>query len=240
MHELDSKVGHRALTVVEIEERRLAFHRIIELEKMAVTDLKQRSRIRWAVDGDENTRFFHGYVNNKQCKNRIHGLVIYGEWNTISEDIKKEAFRFYKDKFHEKWPTRPKLLNQKYKENHWRPRSHWMKLNMQYGRVDVIKHLGLTTSTSNGPQAKTVGDLINFVENWGNCQKRRMHLRSICYGTLWLIWKTSCDWVFKQIRISPTKIADNIKYIVFTWIKHRSDKSSLNWGQWCIDSFLCL
>nr|KAJ0192459.1 hypothetical protein LSAT_V11C800437420 [Lactuca sativa] len=58
--------------------------------------------------GDENTRLFHGYVNNKQRKNRIHGL------NINVEDIKKEVFWFYKEKFHEQWPTLPKLLNHKF------------------------------------------------------------------------------------------------------------------------------
>lgn len=41
-------------------------------------DLKQKARIKWIIDEDENTRFFHGYANNKKGKNRIHGLLIDG------------------------------------------------------------------------------------------------------------------------------------------------------------------
>ncbi|KAI3517218.1 hypothetical protein L1887_16430 [Cichorium endivia] len=85
-------------------------------EKMINLDLKQKSRIKWAVDGDENTRFFHGFVNNKRRKSRINGLVINGEWNTKVEDIKQEAYMFFRDKFHEKWPSRPKLINSRFRK----------------------------------------------------------------------------------------------------------------------------
>ncbi|PWA94018.1 RNA-directed DNA polymerase, eukaryota [Artemisia annua] len=36
-----------------------------ELEVDKHSDIKQRSRVRWALDGDENSRFFHGIVGDK-------------------------------------------------------------------------------------------------------------------------------------------------------------------------------
>ncbi|XP_022023986.1 uncharacterized protein LOC110924264 [Helianthus annuus] len=50
------------------------------LERNKTRDLKQRSRIRWAIDGDENTSFFHGVVNRRKASNTIHGLSINGSW----------------------------------------------------------------------------------------------------------------------------------------------------------------
>ncbi|KAI3749677.1 hypothetical protein L2E82_20293 [Cichorium intybus] len=38
-------------------------HDIMEHRKAEVLDLKQKSRIRWTVDGDENSKFFHGHIN---------------------------------------------------------------------------------------------------------------------------------------------------------------------------------
>ena len=67
------------------------------------------------MDGDENTRFFHGFVNNKKIKNRINGLMIRGVWNTNVEEVKQEVLRFYQNKFRERWTSRPKLINPKFK-----------------------------------------------------------------------------------------------------------------------------
>lgn len=98
LHDLDIVAESKSLTESEIVERRLGFQRITELEKLAVLDLKQKARLRWTVDGDENTRFFHGYVNNKKSKNYIHDLIINGSWNTNVAAIKREVFSFYKKK----------------------------------------------------------------------------------------------------------------------------------------------
>lgn len=49
------------------------------------------------------------------------------------------------------------------------------------------------------PQFQTIGDLISFVKNWGRCQSRRNNLISVCYGVVWLLWKSRCDWVFRNI-----------------------------------------
>ncbi|XP_023767976.1 uncharacterized protein LOC111916545 [Lactuca sativa] len=114
VQELDIAAENNSLSVLELQERRLGVQRIIELEKLAVLDLKEMARIRWTVDGDEDTRFFHGYVNNKKNKNHIHGLIINGSWNTDVAAIKGEVLSFYQKKFQEKWPSRPKLISSEF------------------------------------------------------------------------------------------------------------------------------
>ncbi|KAL4589627.1 hypothetical protein LXL04_002535 [Taraxacum kok-saghyz] len=114
LSDLDMAADQRVLSEIETTERRDSFQKIAEIEKMKTMDLKQRSRIKWAVDGDENTRFFHGYVNNKKRANRIDGLVINGQWNTNAADIKQETFNFFQMKFKEKWKSRPKLISSKF------------------------------------------------------------------------------------------------------------------------------
>jgi len=61
------------------------------------------------VDGDENSRFFHGFVNNRNKKNHLHGLTINGTWTGEPNEVKQEAFNFFSQKFKERWPNRPKL-----------------------------------------------------------------------------------------------------------------------------------
>ncbi|XP_035834017.1 uncharacterized protein LOC118482589 [Helianthus annuus] len=75
---------------------------IQEIDDRKRADTKQRARIRWAVDGDENSKFFHALVNNRKASNNNHGLSIDGEWCTKPVKIKKEIFSFFRDKFKEK------------------------------------------------------------------------------------------------------------------------------------------
>ncbi|XP_021980467.1 uncharacterized protein LOC110876609 [Helianthus annuus] len=51
-----------------------------ELEDFKNKDLKQRARIKWDVDGDENSGFFHGFINSRRASNNIPGLMIDGDW----------------------------------------------------------------------------------------------------------------------------------------------------------------
>ena len=45
----------------------------------------------------------------------MHGLIINGVWNIEPEAIKQEVHQFFKDKFYEKWPVRPKFINPGFK-----------------------------------------------------------------------------------------------------------------------------
>ncbi|GJW20606.1 RNA-directed DNA polymerase, eukaryota, reverse transcriptase zinc-binding domain protein [Tanacetum coccineum] len=40
--------------------------------------LRQKARIRWDVEGDENSKFFHSYIKRRNNKSNIRGLMING------------------------------------------------------------------------------------------------------------------------------------------------------------------
>ncbi|KAL4576975.1 hypothetical protein LXL04_013076 [Taraxacum kok-saghyz] len=78
------------------------------------------------------------------------------------------------------------------------------------------------------PAIQEIGELLKYVDNQRNREIKKRDLVAICYGTLWLIWKSRCDWIFKKIRVSPTKVADKVKSTVYTWVKHRQSRSFKN------------
>ncbi|GJV17712.1 RNA-directed DNA polymerase, eukaryota [Tanacetum coccineum] len=40
----------------------------------------QKAKIKWAVEGDENSKFFHGMINRKRANLAVKGVMIDGEW----------------------------------------------------------------------------------------------------------------------------------------------------------------
>ncbi|XP_076897948.1 uncharacterized protein LOC143551383 [Bidens hawaiensis] len=80
-----------------------------EHEGLKLQDLIQRSRLKWARDGDDNTKFFHSMVNCRKASNGIPGLNVNGVWVTKASLIKKEVFRFFRERFHEDLDNRPHL-----------------------------------------------------------------------------------------------------------------------------------
>ncbi|KAI3751226.1 hypothetical protein L2E82_22274 [Cichorium intybus] len=112
---LEKLAEKRALNESELKTRSHGLQRILEVEKITVLDLKQKSRVKWAVEGDENTKFFHGYINCKYRKNTINGLMVNGTWVSSVNEIKGEVLRYFKNKFSESWPSRPKLVSPYFK-----------------------------------------------------------------------------------------------------------------------------
>jgi hypothetical protein len=68
---------------------------IQDIESAIALDLKQKSRIKWGIEGDENTSFFHRVVTLHSKSSRINGFLIYGEWISEPKAIKDEAFSFF-------------------------------------------------------------------------------------------------------------------------------------------------
>lgn len=85
--------------------------KILELEKIANLDIRQKAKAKWICDGDENTKYFHGIIKSKCRRNRLHGLMIDNIWVTDPKAIKMEVHKFFAEKFHESWSNRPKFIS---------------------------------------------------------------------------------------------------------------------------------
>lgn len=57
--------------------------------------LKQRSRVKWAVEGDENSAFFHGSIKGRMKRNTIRGLAVNGVWLDDLVSLKEEVYGFF-------------------------------------------------------------------------------------------------------------------------------------------------
>nr|GFA64830.1 RNA-directed DNA polymerase, eukaryota [Tanacetum cinerariifolium] len=56
---------------------------------MLVTVCK-KAKIQWAIEGDENSKFFHGIINRKRANLAIKGVMVDGEWLDDPSRVKEE------------------------------------------------------------------------------------------------------------------------------------------------------
>ncbi|GJX77165.1 putative RNA-directed DNA polymerase, eukaryota, reverse transcriptase zinc-binding domain protein [Tanacetum coccineum] len=71
-------------------------HKQDVLDYLEAQDLIQKARIKWDSEGDENTKFFHGLVNQKQRSNSIHGVMYEGSWVSEPHQVKEAFLNFFK------------------------------------------------------------------------------------------------------------------------------------------------
>nr|GEU77674.1 RNA-directed DNA polymerase, eukaryota [Tanacetum cinerariifolium] len=69
------------------------------IDKLFDSDMAQKAKVRWAVEGDENTKFFHGIVNIKRSQLAIRGVLIVGAWIDKPCNVKNEFFNHFANRF---------------------------------------------------------------------------------------------------------------------------------------------
>lgn len=76
---LDKLAEERNLSFDERTRWQTAKIEFLKERRLASKDLKQKARIRWAIEGDKNSRFFHATVKAKRNANSIKGLLLNGD-----------------------------------------------------------------------------------------------------------------------------------------------------------------
>ncbi|KAL6508840.1 hypothetical protein OROHE_021399 [Orobanche hederae] len=80
-----------------------------EIEHVFSLDVAQKAKIKWAIEGDENSKFFHSFLKRKRKHDSIRGVMVNGSWIT-SPDAVKEAFRnHFCQRFSAPFVVRPRL-----------------------------------------------------------------------------------------------------------------------------------
>nr|GEX83694.1 RNA-directed DNA polymerase, eukaryota [Tanacetum cinerariifolium] len=59
-------------------------------DRFFVAEIAQKIKIRWCVEGNENSKFFYGMLNNKRSQSNIRGVLIDGKWTDEPVKVKGE------------------------------------------------------------------------------------------------------------------------------------------------------
>ncbi|GKA88084.1 hypothetical protein Tco_0809848 [Tanacetum coccineum] len=70
-----------------------------DLKEMEDMDFVQKAKVRWAIKGDENSKYFHGIINKKRSNLAIRGVFVDGTWGTDPILVKKAHKGQYETQF---------------------------------------------------------------------------------------------------------------------------------------------
>ncbi|GKC64318.1 reverse transcriptase domain-containing protein, partial [Tanacetum coccineum] len=79
--------------------RRDALKSLGDLARMEVRDLSQKAKTKWALEGDENTKFFHGIIKKRRRQLAIKGIMKNGVWIEEPGILKAEFMSHFSHRF---------------------------------------------------------------------------------------------------------------------------------------------
>nr|GEX09959.1 RNA-directed DNA polymerase, eukaryota, reverse transcriptase zinc-binding domain protein [Tanacetum cinerariifolium] len=80
-----------------------------DIHSAEARDRFQKAKIQWAIEGDENSKFFHGIINRKRTNLAVKGVMVDGEWLDEPCHVKEELRLHFANRFSAHSPNRCKL-----------------------------------------------------------------------------------------------------------------------------------
>nr|GEV94057.1 RNA-directed DNA polymerase, eukaryota [Tanacetum cinerariifolium] len=82
---------------------------IHDIKSSDARDCMQKAKIQWAIEGDENSKFFHGIINRKRVNLAIKGVMVDGEWMDDPSRVKEEFCSHFATRFQAPGVNRSRL-----------------------------------------------------------------------------------------------------------------------------------
>ncbi|GKF37124.1 hypothetical protein Tco_0113882 [Tanacetum coccineum] len=82
-----------------VNKRTKVVNSLQDLEKLQSLEAAQRAKIKWAIEGDENSKYYHGNLNKKRSQLAIRGILVDGIWMDSPGTVKSEFLSHFKKRF---------------------------------------------------------------------------------------------------------------------------------------------
>lgn len=101
MYNWDLIVEHKQLSVNEVLQLHDSRVKNFKAEREVSLMFKDKSRVKWDVEGDENNHFFHGLIRGRNQCNNIKGLISNSFWVDKPAKIKEAIVQYFSHQFRE-------------------------------------------------------------------------------------------------------------------------------------------
>ncbi|GKB87478.1 RNA-directed DNA polymerase, eukaryota, partial [Tanacetum coccineum] len=108
--DLDKTIDQGRGTNEIANDRSKLLKELHDLNTSTSFDLAQKAKICWAIEGDENSKYFHGIINKKRSQMAIRGVLVEGDWYVKPSIVKKEFLNHFSNRFSA--PVSPKITLQ--------------------------------------------------------------------------------------------------------------------------------
>nr|GFB51922.1 hypothetical protein [Tanacetum cinerariifolium] len=90
--DLDGVIDKGEGSDVDGHRRKEVFQLIQEVEKVDAMKVAQKAKIKWSIECDENSKYYHGVLNKKRGRLTIRGVLVDGIWMESPHLVKHEFF----------------------------------------------------------------------------------------------------------------------------------------------------
>ncbi|GJS60856.1 RNA-directed DNA polymerase, eukaryota [Tanacetum coccineum] len=210
IRELDKRIDSGCLSA-SLTSIQASLHKsLLDLDKIRDMKLIQKAKLKWAVEGDENSRYFPGVINKRRHQRSIRGVLVNGEWIENPDRVKREFHDHFASCFSNSHATRkfpigcnpsfisliPKISDAKFMKDFW-PIS---LIGYQYkivgkilaNRLSMIIDDLVSSEQSAFIKGRQILDgpmILNEVLSWCNNKKKRT-----------MIFKVDFEKTFDSVR----------------------------------------
>nr|GEY81853.1 RNA-directed DNA polymerase, eukaryota [Tanacetum cinerariifolium] len=74
--DIDKIIDQGRSNEVILNDRYVLLKELHDIISMDLEEMAQKAKVRWAIEGDENSKYFHGILNNKRSHLAIRGVLV--------------------------------------------------------------------------------------------------------------------------------------------------------------------
>ncbi|GJZ77662.1 hypothetical protein Tco_0642334, partial [Tanacetum coccineum] len=99
LSEIDKILDQEGSNVEMLNTKAVLLKELHDINMAEYMEMAQRAKIRWAIEGDENSKYFHGILNQKRSQMAICGILVDGEWLVEPSRVKDEFLTHFSHRF---------------------------------------------------------------------------------------------------------------------------------------------
>ncbi|GJW36657.1 RNA-directed DNA polymerase, eukaryota [Tanacetum coccineum] len=96
---LDAAINNGDGSVETVTKRMEVVKSLQDIDKLQAMEMAQKAKIKWSIEGDENSSFFHGMLNKRQSQLSIRGIMVDGVWIEDPYTVKREFYQHFSKRF---------------------------------------------------------------------------------------------------------------------------------------------